>query len=314
LRLRAELSIQHRKRSEIANGFAEGVDRPPLAGQSPTIAADAAYHAKGTKRPEATLQIFGKLPIEALTTSTCDGKEPMNEKVLDVHARDFGKVYALMLAAVLTVGSMPAAQANDHTVTVGVEKITIPAVSGLDDYTTDPKSQQIAAPLIESNAQLLSFQARLDSAPRYLIVKVPKAIVGKSISTPEFRTFTAYSRSNLKNLERYSDVATQQATEKIAHFNRTLAPMHFVRDIEFGAPTLVSIDRDDDFAFTRTEVVPMQFQIDGQPKTSMVVMCASAILVKGKFVIAQLFGPIKKIEWTRSTCNKFVTDFAMQNK
>lgn len=238
----------------------------------------------------------------------------MNKKVSDFHAHDFGKLYVLMIATVLAVVPIPAARANDNTVTVGVEKITIPAVPGLDDRTIDPKSQQIAALLIESNAQLLSFQAQLGSIPRYLIVKVPKGGVSKSISTPEFRTFTAYSRSNLKNLEQYSDVATQEATERSTQLNHTLTPGHVVEGIKFDAPTLIGIDRDDNVAFTRTEVVPMNFRIDGQSKTSMVVMCASAILVKGKFVIAQLFGPINEIEWTRSTCNKFVTNFAMENK
>lgn len=238
----------------------------------------------------------------------------MNKKMPGLHTRDCGKAYILVIATVLAVGSIPAAQANENTVTVGAEKITIPAVPSLDDYTTDPKNQRIAASLIESNAQLLSFQAQLGPVPRYLIAKVPKATVSKSMSTLEFRTFTAYSRSNLKNLEQYSDLATRQATERSAQLNQTLAPGHVVEEIKFDAPTLVGIDRDDDVAFTRTEVVPMKFQIDGQPKTSMVVMCASAILVKGKFVIAQLFGPIKEIAWTRSTCNKFVMDLAMQNK
>jgi len=238
----------------------------------------------------------------------------MIKKLPGLLARDFGKAHVLMIATALAVGSMPAAQANENTVTVGVDKITIPIAPGLDDYTTDPKSQQIAATLIESNAQFLSFQVRRDRFPRYLIVKVPKALVSKFMTIPEFRTFTAYSRSNLKNLGQYSELATQQATERSAQLNHTLAPGHVVGEVKFDAPTLIGIDRDDDVAFTRTEVVPMKFQIDGQPKTSMVVMCASAILVKGKVIIAQLFGPTQEIEWTRSTCNKFVTDLAIQNK
>lgn len=237
----------------------------------------------------------------------------MNDKVFDSRARGCSKTQLLVIAAILAVAAVPVARAAGNTVTVGVEKIAIPVVPGFDDYTADPKSQQIAAPLIESNAQLLSFQAQLGPVPRYIIIKVPKAIVSNSMSVHEFRTVTAYSRSNLKNLEQYSDLATQQAAERRAQLNHTLVPGHVVENIKFDAPTLVGIDRDDDVAFTRTEVVPMKIQVDGQPKTSMVVMCASAILVKGKFVIAQLFGPGDEVAWARSTCNKFVTDLAMQN-
>lgn len=95
--------------------------------------------------------------------------------------------------------------------------------------------------------------------------------------------------------------------------NDTLAPGHDVENLKFDAPILVGIDRDD-VAFTHTKLVPMRLSVDGKPAAAMVVMCASVILVKGKYIIAQLFGPGKEVEWTRSTCNKFVADLAVQNK
>jgi hypothetical protein len=238
----------------------------------------------------------------------------MNDKASPLRARDFVKTYLLMIAATLAAAAAPAAQADGNTVTVGVERIAIPAVPGFDNYTDDPKGQQMAAPLIESNAQLLSFQAQLGPIPRYLIVKVPKEIMSQSMSVREFRTFTTYSRANMKNQEQSSDLATQQAAERRAQLNDTFARGHDVENLKFDAPILIGIDRDDDVAFTYTKVVPMKLSIDGQPKATMVVMCASAILVKGKYIIAQLFGPGKEVEWARSTCNKFVADLAVQNK
>lgn len=238
----------------------------------------------------------------------------MHDQAPSLRAGGFVKRYLLMIAAALAVAAAPTAQADSNTVTVGDERIVIPAVSGFDNYTDDPKGQRLAAPLIESNAQLLSFQVQPGPLVRYLIVKVPKEIMLQSLTVPEFRTFTAYSRDNIKKQEQYGDLATRQAAERHAQLNDALAPGHDVENLKFDAPILVGIDRDDDVAFTHTKLVPMSLSVDGKPCAAMVVMCASVILVKGKYIIAQLFGPGKEVEWARSTCNKFVADLAVQNK
>jgi hypothetical protein len=234
----------------------------------------------------------------------------MNNKAL----RLLSRTCLLTVAAVLAVAIVPAAHAGGNTVTLGVERIAIPAVPDFENYTDDPKGRQIATLSIESNAQLLSFQASSGPLTRYLIVKVPKEIIAQSMSVREFRHFTAYSRANVKNEKQYGDLATKQAADRLTQLNDALKLRHEIERLKFDAPILMGIDRDDDVAFTHTNLVPMTVTVDGQPSGAMTVMCMSAILVKGKFIIVQLFGPGKEVAWARSTCNKFVADLAAQNK
>lgn len=219
----------------------------------------------------------------------------------------------LLAVAAVSIAAAPIARADGNEVTLGNERIAVSAVPGFDNYTNDPKGQEMAGPLIETNAKLVSFQARLGRFPRYLIVKVAKDLVSQSMSVREFRAITGYSRANLKNQKQYSDLATEQAAERRGQLNATVVPGHDLERIQFDAPVLVGIDRDDDVAFTHTNLVPMTVAVDGERKSTTLVMCASAILVKGKFIIAQLFGPASEVAWARSTCNKFVDDLAAQN-
>lgn len=216
-----------------------------------------------------------------------------------LYVRGLGNSYRrFLIAAALAIAAVPSAQADGNTVTVGEEQIAIPAVPGFDNYTDDPKGQQVASTIIESNAQLLSFQAQPGPLTRYLIVKVPKMVIVHSMSVQEFRGYTAYSRANALKQQQYGDLATQQAAERRTQLNDNFAQGHDIENLKFDAPIMVGIDRDDDVAFTQTKLSPMKFSADGKPVAVMVAMCASSILVKGKYIIAQLFGPAQEVEWT----------------
>ncbi|WP_353192173.1 hypothetical protein [Pandoraea pnomenusa] len=226
----------------------------------------------------------------------------------------FDKRSLLMIIATVAIAFSTAVQANGNTVTVGIEQIAIPGISGFDNYTNDPNGRRIAELATDANAQLLSFQAQSGPLKRYLIVKVPKAVISEYMTVREFRTYTAYSRDNLKNQEHHADLANKQALERRAPLNAALAPGHDLENIKFDTPVLIGLDRDDNVAFTNTVRTPVTTTVDGKPRSAANVMCTSAILVKGKYIIAQLFAPGEEVEWARSTCNKFVADLAEGNK
>ncbi|SNU82161.1 hypothetical protein [Pandoraea sputorum] len=238
----------------------------------------------------------------------------MNDNATPLSARKLRKKSLLMIIAALAVGISTAVQANGNKVSVGIEQISIPGISDFENYTDDPSGRRIADLVIGSDAKLLSFQAQSGPLKRYLIVKVPRAVISDYMTIREFRTYTAYSRDNFKNQEHIAALSNNQALERRAPLNAALAPGRDLENIKFDTPVPIGIDRDDNVAFTDTVLTPVTVTVDSRRRSVVNAMCTSAILIKGKYIIAQLFAPGGEVEWARSTCNKFVADLAEENK
>jgi hypothetical protein len=219
---------------------------------------------------------------------------------------------ALMFPAIFFGGSE--SKAGEVIAEIGSQRIVIPTVPEFVDVGREPSLTRLAVSLIEPNAKLISGFFRKDAQDRYIILKTPKALETATLSVADFKGMKDSMKRSTANMSRVGDLATSQAVKQRQEVNA--ASHHDFKDMKFGEPAILEVERDDEYGFGYTAITKIKGNIDGKSVAWNSLMCANVLRVKGKLIFVQVFANHNSqadIDWLRGTCRTFVSSLISAN-
>lgn len=169
---------------------------------------------------------------------------------------------------------------------------------------------------MEPNAKLVYALFRKENPDKYILVKTPKEIEMSTLSINDFRGIKDSMKRSTLNMSKFADIANANAQARQSVQDVNDATGHNFKDMAFGAPSIIEVERDDEYGFGYTAITKIKGNIDGKNVAWNSLMCAHALKLKGKLMIIHVFSvhhTQADVDWVRNTCRTFVTRLVTAN-